>query len=318
MKQGLSVAGASHAFASRTMLNILRAGLAAMNGQTAGGAEAHFAEHIPLQLKQDFVRQVAAQYGLPALLRLGAAVGQFADTPCGHALLDGSSATSLLQKWQRLERYIHSHHYIAWQAVEGGVSLSHLSRGEQPPSLEEDLVVLGVLCALLQHLLGTPVALYAEAGGECLAQWPSGKLTSSPLTQRKRWLIRWDAGAVSSAGPDHARQLSASEQGDIVGRTLQAISAQAWLTVSLDQVARSLAMSGRSLQRSLQQRGQRFSHLLQQARVAEASRLLMQAEPCIAEIGFVCGFADQAHFSRVFRQQTGLSPGQYAAFRAVV
>ena len=31
----------------------------------------------------------------------------------------------------------------------------------------------------------------------------------------------------------------------------------------------------------------------------------------IAQIGALCGFEDQSYFTRVFRQQTGISPKKY-------
>ena len=50
-------------------------------------------------------------------------------------------------------------------------------------------------------------------------------------------------------------------------------------------------------------------------RVAHAARRLAETDAPLAEIALAAGFADQSHFSNVFRRETGLSP---SAFRRAV
>jgi AraC family transcriptional regulator len=50
---------------------------------------------------------------------------------------------------------------------------------------------------------------------------------------------------------------------------------------------------------------------LMQLRVDEAKRLLLQPHLPLADIGLICGFGDQSHFTRVFGQVTGVSPGAW-------
>jgi AraC family transcriptional regulator len=50
-------------------------------------------------------------------------------------------------------------------------------------------------------------------------------------------------------------------------------------------------------------------------RVARAARRLADSDAPLAEIALAAGFADQSHFSNVFRKETGLSP---SAFRRAV
>jgi AraC family transcriptional regulator len=50
-------------------------------------------------------------------------------------------------------------------------------------------------------------------------------------------------------------------------------------------------------------------------RVARAARELAETDAPLAEIALAAGFADQSHFSNVFRRETGLSP---SAFRRAV
>lgn len=53
-------------------------------------------------------------------------------------------------------------------------------------------------------------------------------------------------------------------------------------------------------------------------RVTEAMRLLGASELNITAIGYVCGFADSAHFSHSFKRVTGETPGSWRDRRATV
>ncbi|GMV03937.1 MAG: hypothetical protein AMXMBFR53_02190 [Gemmatimonadota bacterium] len=48
-------------------------------------------------------------------------------------------------------------------------------------------------------------------------------------------------------------------------------------------------------------------------RVAEAMRLLGTSDLNVTAIGYVCGFADSAHFSHTFKRITGQTPGGWRA-----
>jgi transcriptional regulator GlxA family with amidase domain len=48
-----------------------------------------------------------------------------------------------------------------------------------------------------------------------------------------------------------------------------------------------------------------------EARVRSASWWLLETVRPIAEIGFLAGYSDQAHFTRDFGRRVGLPPGRY-------
>lgn len=52
---------------------------------------------------------------------------------------------------------------------------------------------------------------------------------------------------------------------------------------------------------------------LRQRRVEFASRLISASSGSLADIALSAGFSNQAHFSRIFKQFTGMSPAQYRA-----
>jgi transcriptional regulator GlxA family with amidase domain len=46
-------------------------------------------------------------------------------------------------------------------------------------------------------------------------------------------------------------------------------------------------------------------------RISMAAQLLKNTTTSVTDIGFECGFENQTHFSRVFRQKMGRSPLQF-------
>jgi AraC family transcriptional regulator len=51
-------------------------------------------------------------------------------------------------------------------------------------------------------------------------------------------------------------------------------------------------------------------------RVEWAAAEILSGHRSLAEIAAEAGFADQSHFTRVFRRQVGVTPGEYRAFQA--
>lgn len=57
--------------------------------------------------------------------------------------------------------------------------------------------------------------------------------------------------------------------------------------------------------------GKTFSELVLERRMHLARTLLLNSSRSVGEIASLCGFADEAYFSRRFRQSHGLPPGQF-------
>jgi AraC-like DNA-binding protein len=85
---------------------------------------------------------------------------------------------------------------------------------------------------------------------------------------------------------------------------------------SLGRVARSLAMSGRSLERRLAQRGTSFQAVRDEVRRALAEELLLARGVSVAEASLAAGFSEVAAFSRAFRRWTGRTPTEFVRERA--
>jgi len=80
---------------------------------------------------------------------------------------------------------------------------------------------------------------------------------------------------------------------------------------SADQIAESMHLSLRNLQRHLADEGCRYDALLDQCQQNLAFAYLQDADASLSEIGLRLGFADASSFNRAFRRWTGLSPGQF-------
>jgi AraC-like DNA-binding protein len=76
----------------------------------------------------------------------------------------------------------------------------------------------------------------------------------------------------------------------------------------LARIARTLAMSSRTLQRELQRRGVRFKTLVNETRHRLSLVYLERPELSVTEIAFLLGYAELSAFDRAFRRAAGVSP----------
>ena len=80
---------------------------------------------------------------------------------------------------------------------------------------------------------------------------------------------------------------------------------------SLDQAARSLGMSKRSLNRRLYEEGTSYRELGSGTRRKQAMRLLAQPGATIKQVSWELGFSDPRNFHRAFRAWTGVAISQW-------
>lgn len=305
------------AFASAVMLRMLVQGMQAQGMDTSAAPLPRVAQgpHVQLAAKRALLQSAVAQGGLACLLRLGLRARVEQADPIHRAMLAARGVDDLLARWSRLELVVHRWHRVrVLHRAPRTLVLQHQSL--QPgasPRPAESLVVLGLLAALLQYqgLQG----LRAAIGGHNV--WPLAAeavlQTLAGAGRTSQWQLDWDqemqvdmptAPATDDvcAGlswPPEALHCAAVLQQDLLRRQ------------SLATVAEALGMARRSLQRALARGGLHFSGVVAEVRVRQAAWWLLQSPLPIAEVGFVCGYADQAHFSRAFKAHTGWSPGAY-------
>jgi len=85
-------------------------------------------------------------------------------------------------------------------------------------------------------------------------------------------------------------------------------------TISLDEIAGHTGVHPVHLARTFRKHYRcSIGEYQRRLRVENASRQLMTSSRPLADIALFAGFADQAHFSRVFKSHTGLTPAKFRA-----
>lgn len=98
----------------------------------------------------------------------------------------------------------------------------------------------------------------------------------------------------------------------IVKNALQYMEEHYQEKISLSLVAEKTYVSQWHLSKLLnKQEGKNFSEILSQIRIAHARELLKNPGYRIADVAEMVGFADVAHFSRVFKKVQGISANEY-------
>jgi AraC-like DNA-binding protein len=81
--------------------------------------------------------------------------------------------------------------------------------------------------------------------------------------------------------------------------------------VTLDDLARRINISTRTIDRYLKKENLQFRDLSQQVRFERARELLAEPGATVAQVALSLGFSDAANFSRAFRRVMGVSPSAY-------
>ena len=206
----------------------------------------------------------------------------------------------------------------------GGVLLRHLSRAPgAAPSAPEDLVVLGLLLALLEA--NGLLDVEAEIEGQRVFPEASESVLQrlSQRAQAGTWQVRWRPPAPALAEPParprpaqaHAHVpthlCAALPWPEIAHRCASTVLDDLMRRRTVGDVAHDIGTSARSLQRALAVAGLSYSAVLAEARLRAAAWWLLESLLPIAEVGFLSGYADQPHFTRDFGRRIGLSPGRY-------
>lgn len=79
----------------------------------------------------------------------------------------------------------------------------------------------------------------------------------------------------------------------------------------MEEIARQLGMSSRTLQRRLAGEGVSYQQLLDEARKEAAGRLLADARLGIGEVAYLVGYSEPAPFHRAFRRWYGVTPDAF-------
>lgn len=260
---------------------------------------------LPFDAKRRFLTGIAREYGLLPLLRVGLVLPKIPPDPVVSALLKADTPLDLFQRWRRLERFIHSRHRVALQeASERDLLAEHIGPPGTPPEPAEDALVLGMLTVLLV-MTGARDLTVTVGRDDPLIVFADGDFrTPPPDLGIAFWRFTW----TSVASP--ARIGAASTGTDMVSRARHLLAGNLARRWTLGDLADEVGSSARSLQRRLQGDGG-FQRLLGAVRTETAANLLLNSEYALPIVGFVCGYADQPHFTRDFKHRTAATPAAY-------
>jgi AraC-like DNA-binding protein len=280
-------------FASAAMLRVLHAGMRRL-GLPSPAQQWLEQATVPLDAKQQLVRQVMAQRGAAALIQLGQGLHDLAQDSLMPMLIQPAQPLRMLAAWLRLERYLHSKHRIV-QTVQATncVLHQHISiRAGSAPHPAEDLVVLGVLIALLERSGCEGVEAQLSNG---LLVWPArpsqvSEALSLALQHKHThsWLIRWRQVRAKAQDAQAFEQRDEASQ-TATARLQYALASLRGESPSLEEAAKQLGQSQRTLQRNLSREGVRYVDVVATVRAQRASRMLSEPGLGLAEIGFSCG-----------------------------
>ncbi|WP_322987878.1 helix-turn-helix transcriptional regulator [Hoeflea sp.] len=296
-------------FASAGLLNLVQRVIGAVDPELIAGEAMSdpFARGIaPARSKRNLVDRAMEKHGPGLLLSVGQHLHLIGDTPVATVFRRSADPHVLADKWRRLERYHHAFHRIkiaplgdeGWDCRRYGIT--------SKPTIGENCLVAGVLVGLVEMIGATDCRLQVDgsewrAAGLRKAELPRGatletfRIVWAPFQQRERPALA-DEPATAVNMADRLADLLATD----VGRS--------W---KIAHAATRMAVSTRSLQRHLAAEKRSFSTVLRRARMRQATQLLTGTATPLAEIGYCCGYADQAHFQRDFRRVTNITPKRF-------
>jgi len=153
-----------------------------------------------------------------------------------------------------------------------------------------------------EHLFRCPVTFESQVDALSFAQsWLEHKLAAGNPE-----LARFSDAAVRA-------YLARVQNGTVVDRVRAAIAEHMGTEISPELVAKKLALSVRSMQRSLQEHDTNYETLLREIREELARTYLKEKRYSITEVAFLLGYENMGAFARAFRRWTGMSPSDYAA-----
>ncbi len=233
-------------FASSAMMRLVKAGLARQRlglGELACSASATFrGAHTSIDKKRSILAEVLAVAGPLAILKIGEAADEMPEEPVHLALRAARDTHDLISRWQRLERFVHSRHRIVIdQSEDNRLALRHVSeRADQPPRAEEDLLVFGVIVALMCSIGAK--GLRAKMRNSKAWQFDDGWQSTVLSEDTAAWEITW-----SSVAPSPYRTQPDQAPAEALRNLLRSDLIRRW---TIDDAARELGLSSRSLQRA--------------------------------------------------------------------
>ncbi|MBD2871858.1 helix-turn-helix domain-containing protein [Paenibacillus arenilitoris] len=168
----------------------------------------------------------------------------------------------------------------------------------QPPFVQLLTAILGAFAQLgadVGSVLGEEADLYRELLGQ------------SSMSR----IVRWFERVIQASSAYIERELSAKGNQHIA-RAVEIIERDYALDLSLNAVAERLKLNPAYISRLFKQiTGDTFVDYLKAVRLERSKELLLGGGMKIGEVGRLVGYSHSYYFIKVFKEQTGLTPGEY-------
>ena len=275
---------------------------------------------IPRKLQNRIFENTLADHGAEVLADSANTMTKMEKNPWLFALLNVENPAQAVLKLNWLKQYIHAYARIRIVAeIPDGISVCHYFRGPSPHP-GEHIFTFGAVKILLASIgCGQVSARWESISDSGYLKIPLVRRDNPAITGETIWMYNWKSfkpeqrymdglDDVLLLGLDPITQVKVT-----TGKVQKTVSSDLSLKWSLNQVSQRLHISPRTLQRKLQTEGESFTGILHTTRISQAKNLLKKTEFSVTEISFLLGFSDNAHFTRVFKKETGDAP---SAFRS--
>ena len=133
-----------------------------------------------------------------------------------------------------------------------------------------------------------------------------------------RPFLTHNADLYAMVAPQLEAELSRSRASQALGEQVKGVLKQllASKRPGIEDVAKQMRLSSRTLQRRLAEEGETFQQLLQSARRELAHHYLMHSSLELNETAYILGYEDSHSFFRAFQGWEGVSPGEWRSRHA--
>ncbi len=263
------------------------------------------------------LRAVLEEAGASAVFDLGLDIRSCPPHPLLDVLVAAESATALLERWMRFERFGHTRNRtrirqpadgdVSRLGVRHAITVEHVAIDDGPIDPVNDLFIWGVLVGLVERAGFTGVsAQLALPDGAWLRIYSDQQVEGfGDVPPETNTLQLTCDGVRQTLEANERPQADSASMSHELGRLFETDLLRTW---RLAEVARQLCLSTRQLQRKLTRERTSFSQTLRRTRIEAAHALMRDTSLTLTEIAYCAGFSDSAHFTRIFREYADVPP----------
>lgn len=215
-------------------------------------------------------------------------------------LVSHNSLADLFVAGTELQRTFHVGHATSFEISDASVRIRHDALLGRPPMPSESLFLAAVQRHVIAMCTGFAPSLSVTLDEGRIVD-PAVEFASGVNCRR---LAYWEFGSID---------VIAGSATDVAPRVEDLVARDPSRTWRVEDVAQRLAISQRTLQRSLHAEGTTFRNCVRTTRLVIARSLVERTDLSIGSISAATGFADHAHLARCFRAAFGTSPSRARA-----